>query len=365
MIPGVCQRKGLTYRRFRVKRKGRDGKVKWTDQYIRLPDPTDPEFATELARVNKTPQPCRVAAKGSIAALVVEFRAALANGWTRKRRKTKRKGEPAKPLAPSTIANYNRYIDLIEIEHGHRIVADLRPKHVFTIRDGMADEPGKANNYLTVFKLIMWFATERDWRGDNPADKIPLLPIGEHEPWPAEVIEAALAKASPMIRLSIVTGLCSGQRISDCIQMMHSWHDMAIMELDQQKTARAAAIPMHPLWLAEIGGIPKKSVTILYGRGGRPFSSPDAIQSALRRLMLEIGHVGYTFHGLRKNACCYLLELGLSDTEVGAILGMDPETVRHYGKRARVLMIVRGTAERVTRGNVLHIRGNSAAGGEK
>jgi hypothetical protein len=37
----------------------------------------------------------------------------------------------------------------------------------------------------------------------------------------------ALAAAAPMLRLAIVTGLCSGQRISDAILMQHGWHDGA------------------------------------------------------------------------------------------------------------------------------------------
>jgi hypothetical protein len=69
--------------------------------------------------------------------------------------------------------------------------------------------------------------------------------------------------------------------------------------------------------------------------------------------------VGFTYHGLRKNACCYLLELGLSDTEVGAILGMTPETVRHYGKQARALIIARGASERVLCGKPISPMGET------
>lgn len=47
----------------------------------------------------------------------------------------------------------------------------------------------------------------------------------------------------------------------------------------------------------------------------------------------------------------------LSDTEVGSILGMSPEMVRHYGKRARALMIARGAAARVTGGKIMAIAG--------
>jgi hypothetical protein len=37
----------------------------------------------------------------------------------------------------------------------------------------------------------------------------------------------------------------------------------------------------------------------------------------------------YSFHGVRKNAACYLAELGLNDSEIRAVFGITHETVRH------------------------------------
>ncbi len=365
MIDGVCQKKGLTYRRFRYY--DADGKRK--DRYIRLPDPSDPRFATELARVNAEAVQAEKAAAGrwtpmagSFGALARDFRTALANGWTHKKRK---KGGRA--LSDNTMANYLRYIAMFEapdftfrlktgVEKPVRDmgVAGIRPTHIYQLRDGMADKPGKANNWLNVMKLMMVYACERDWRGDNPADDISPLPIGEHEPWPRDVLEQALEAASPMLRLAIVTGLCTGQRVSDVIRIRHNWLTGGIMELSQVKTDVEVAVPIHPWWKEEMAKVEKKAVTLLYDRFGRPFASEDRIQERIRRLMHDLGHVDdddqllYTFHGLRKNACCYLLETGLSDTDVGAILGMTPETVRHYGKRARAYMIAVGASAKMT-----------------
>lgn len=58
---------------------------------------------------------------------------------------------------------------------------------------------------------------------------------------------------------------------------------------------------------------------------------------------------------MRKNACCYLLERGLNDSKVGEIRGISPELVRHYGKRARALMIARGAADRMAAGKIVPI----------
>ena len=337
VIPNVEEIDGRLY--FRRRFTSGDGRRKV--QRIRLPSADSPDFPAALARAKagttvERPQ----VAPGSIAALAHIFRAQIG----------KRK------LAASTRANYLVYVGRIEADHGHRSVKGMRPAHVYRIRDAMEETPGVAYNYLAVLRQMMEFACERDWRGDNPAARVPALPLGEHEPWPVDVIEAALRTAPPMMRLAIITGLCGGQRISDCIRMQHAWHDRRMMELVQQKTGVAVAIPMHPLWLAEIDRMPRRALTILYDRSGEPFNGPSPIQERLRTLMGKIGAEGFTFHGLRKNACCYLLEMGLNDVQVGALLGMSPEIVRHYGKRSRALMIAREVAGQVT-GATLHVIG--------
>lgn len=341
-IPGVCQKGGLLY--FRAKIRMPDGKRR--DVYHRLPAETDPRFAEELARLQGKGAERRTAAPGSIGALIAEYRPILAK----------------RPMAEATRRDWRYYLGLIEEEHGHRLVTDLRKAHVYKIRDKMADTPGKANVYLSKFKALIEFACERDWIATNPAQGVPSLELGEHPPWPADVLRAALDVASPMMRLIIITHLCSGQRGSDTIRMRHNWHDGHIMELTQQKTKKHVAIPMHGLWLAEIAKHERKAVTILYDRSGKPFGSTGELQDRCRRLMHQLGQVDekgetrYSLHGLRKNACCYLLELGLSDSDAGGILGMTPETVRHYGKQTRVLMIARRVASTVTKGKFAGVK---------
>jgi hypothetical protein len=59
------------------------------------------------------------------------------------------------------------------------------------------------------------------------------------------------------------------------------------------------------------------------------------LQARIRRLMKAIGEEGHTFHGLRKNSCCYPAETGLNDNEIGAIVDMMVSTVRLYTKWKR------------------------------
>lgn len=345
--PGVVQKKGSTYRRFKVK--GENGK--WRDHYVKLPDPMSPLFAEELERVNAKPTVERTAfPPRSIGALVAEAKPVIFA------RKVK-----GRPMAEGTRRAWSYYLGLFEEQHGKKLVGDLDKPRVLRIRDSMAETPGKANAYVSKLRALLEIAVDWGWIKTNPTSGVARLEGGEYEPWPAAVLEAALAKASPMLRLAIVSGLYSGQRISDLIRMQHGWIKNGVLELSSQKTDTYTPIPVDSAWTAEIRKLPRKSVTILYDRAGKPFADTDRLQAQLRRLMRELGFVDddgvplYSFHGLGKNACCYLTELGLSDTEISAITGKTPETVRHYAKRARLYTVALGAAEKIAAAKIRRI----------
>ena len=351
-MKNVTERAGLLY--FRRKIAGKDN-------YIRLPALDDPDFAAEYARLS-APETVRQGPRtGTLAWLVADYRTSAE--WRAKSGKTRE--------------NQGRYLHLIEDEHGTRTVTGIRPVHVYRLRDKLVDTPGKANVWLSVFGSLMRHAVRIGQRDDNPAADVPILKIGEHEPWPSDLLRVCLEEAKPMTRLAIVTGLCSGQRIGDVIRMQYGWVRDGIMEFTQQKVRRGGvtkdvAVPMHPFWIEELAKLPRRAVTLLYERTGAPFKTTAALQERLRALMAKEAvqeviadlvaretiaeGATFTFHGLRKNACCYLLETGLNDSEVGSILGMSPEIVRHYGKRARALTIARGAVDRVIAGNIVGLR---------
>jgi len=341
-------------------------KVAGKDTYLRLPSIDSADFYAEYARLS-APEPQRARpAAGTVGALVESYRAC--KEFTDK--------------DPKTRVNQARYLDMIAAEIGHRSVKGLRPIHIFTMRDRLADTPGKANNWLSVFKNLMKHAIRLDMRTDNPAQHVPIFKTGEHEPWPADLLAVCLEQATPMTRLAIITGLCSGQRIGDCVRMQYGWIGAdGIMAFAQQKRRRGGvikevAVPMHPFWVEELGKLPRKSVTLLYERTGTPFKTTAAIQERLRALMAkeEVQSVitdlvaretiapetKFTFHGLRKNACCYLIECGLNEQQIGEMLGMSPDMVRHYGKRARALMVARSAAKQMTGGKIVPIAGAKA-----
>jgi integrase len=342
-LRNVCEKNGRLY--FRRKVAGQDS-------YHRLPAFDDPNFAEQYQLLSAPESVRQQAKRGTIGALVAAYRES--SNFTTIR-------------SPATLRNRSRYLAMIEQVHGHRSVAGCERKDIRVMRDSYASKPGKANNWLATFKLLMAFAVDdQKLRGDDPTLGIKMLKIGEHEPWPSYVLESALARATPTTRLSIIIGLCTGVRIGDAIRIEHIWIRNGILEFKTSKNKVEVAVPVHPLLAAEIDKLPKLCETILYDRSGKPFAHRSALGDRIHHLMDQLGRPSYisngvkrvySFHGLRKNAACYLAELGLSDIEIGSVCGMSPETVRHYTKRARSLMIARGVWEKITRGDVLPSEG--------
>lgn len=358
LIPNLKIIAGLNYYRTRV-----GGKTR----YIRLPALDDPDFFPSYKALHEPRDSDRMPfPPGSLGALAVEYRAST---------------DFSEIESEVTKANYLRYLGMMSEQYGDRLVRQIRPVHVYKMRDKMKDKPGKANNWLSIFRTLMTYATKMDWRADNPASRVPALKIDEYEPWPAELVEVCLAVATPMTRLLIVTGLCSGQRVSDCIRMQHGWIKDGVMgPFVQKKTKVEVAVPVHPFWRSELDALPRRSVTLLYDRFGKPFGTTGAIQARFRDLMAHPDvlsviadmearervepNTKWVFHGLRKNASCYLTEMGKNEHEIGRMLGMSPDMVRHYSKRARALMIAQTAAAEMKVGKLLSLPGvNTSHGG--
>lgn len=124
---------------------------------------------------------------------------------------------------------------------GDRPINDIKPSAIRKIiaKRSMQAWAKTVNNNLIPLRGIFQAAVDDGLLEHSP------LPVGEHEPWPAEVLERALEAASPTLRLVIVTGLCSGRRVSDVIRIQHGWLKTGIMELSQVKTDVDVAVPVH------------------------------------------------------------------------------------------------------------------------
>jgi integrase len=97
-----------------------------------------------------------------------------------------------------------------------------------------------------------------------------MLAVGEYEPWPEDVLAAALAADDDRVRLAVHLLLYTAQRIGDVVRM--KWTDIrdGRIEVRQQKTGRALSIPLHarlaPSWSATAAESATSSLAPARGR---------------------------------------------------------------------------------------------------
>ena len=330
-------------------------KIGGRTKYTPLPEPSHPDFAKELRKCRMAADKVDAAKKsqtdvvnpGSFAALVAEYRAS----------------SDYRQLNPKTAYDYEPHLASIIETLGQTRVKDFKASQAEAMRDDLLDTPGKANNWLKILRNLIDLGCRRDYVLYNVTAKIPLLKLGEHQPWPQEVLDRVLGHVTPTTRLALLTGLYSGQRISDCIRMTHAMMSGEIMHLVQLKKRSYGQrqievyIPIHPLWRQAVEEVPVKTTHILYNRYGKPYRKTAALQERVWTAMKQLGYVDadgqilYHFHGLRKNSTNYLAEMGLTPHEIGAINGMSIETVILYTRGVQTKRLAESSRVKVLSGN--------------
>jgi integrase len=213
--------------------------------------------------------------------------------------------------------------------------AQLERKDVVRLVDGRAETPGAANSLLRAINALYKWGRLRGHVENNPCRDIGELAVGEHEPWPEHILEAALAADDDRVRLAVHLLLYTAQRIGDVVQM--KWTDLSTGEdgrkrlvVRQQKTGRQLLIPLHGALQRELERQQQSLGYIIAGVQARPLSQ-KALRGDLQRFAAELG-AKVVPHGLRKNAVNALLEAGCSAAETAAISGQTLQMVEHYAK---------------------------------
>jgi integrase len=290
---------------------------------IRLPDPTTAQFGTALhqaqaARERRKP-PSEVTGEISLPVLVDLYE----------------KSEAFRKRAPATQRSYLLYLGKLAEEFDTFPASALERKDVVGLADRMADRPSAANQLVRSTGALYAWARKRGHVTIRPTDDIEMNEEGEHEPWPAELLAAALADPDPRISVPVAVLYYTGQRIGDVCKMR--WGDIqpdgTTIYVSQQKSQGRTElfIPMHSALLAALASLKRNGMAIVAQEDGRPLS-----QKALRdRLKAWASSRGFAIvpHGLRKNAVNALLEAGCSAAQVAAITGQSLQIVEHYARR--------------------------------
>lgn len=111
-------------------------------------------------------------------------------------------------LRDQTRHEYLIYLGILTATWGAQPIATIERKHILALRDKYAETPSKANKIITVLRIVLAFAMDRDYRRDNPAVGMKKLKMGPgHSPWPDEAIDAFLASSPPMMGLAFKLAL--------------------------------------------------------------------------------------------------------------------------------------------------------------
>lgn len=278
-----------------------------------LPAINDPDFGRALA----TCQTMRQRRDHTQHVLTVAF---LANMYE--------KSQEFARLADTTKDSYALYLKQAREKLGIAPAEEVTAEDLRVIRDKMPKH-GAANQMIRVLGSLYAWGRKRNHVTNNPVRDVELLEQGEHEPWPDWLLENALQDVR--VNLPVAMLYYTAQRIGDVSRMR--WSDIrgGAIELRQQKTGLALAVPIHAELAALLDATPKTGLAILQRPTGGPWK-PNTLRAHLKAWAAGHG-ANIVPHGLRKNAVNALLEAGCSSAETAAISGQTLQVIEHYAKQ--------------------------------
>ena len=286
--------------RYYVRRKG----------YPRIPlrgEPGSPEFlAAYQEALRQRPSPVKDGvATGSFEALCRDYEGSA----------------EFKQLGPTTRREMMYQINNLRRQHGHKPVNMMLRKHIQKMKDDLAEKPGACNNMLRTVKALLNHAVLKEYRQDNPAEKVKLMKVGRHRAWHDWELEMYEKRwpLGTLERFIFDSALYSGQRSADLPKMLRTQiHVDNHLHFRQQKTGKDMALLVHANWAESMAAyLPTHNApTLVAGREGKPihqFTMAAIFRDAKRAAGVPDDCV---LHGLRKTTARILAELGMKSTPV-------------------------------------------------
>ena len=294
------RRHGKVYAYFNTGQK-RDGKP----IYSRLPDPASPSFFASYASF-KASRERRGRPTYTVAHLADDYASSAAYA----------------DLAESSRKNYGFQLDKIRTTWGKFVADDLLPADIRMVAESDRWGPATANMVVAVIGAAYRWGRRHSKVTIDPVRDIEMRETGSHEPWPEDLIEAALVSDDDLVRLGVHLLYFTGQRIGDVCKMR--WGDVrdGHVYVKQTKTGKVVEPPLTGELAAELDRTPRTGIRILS-------VSAEKLRAVLKAFTAGRG-VETVPHGLRKNAVIALLEAGCTVPETAAITGQTHQVVEHY-----------------------------------
>ena len=307
------RKRGRVYAYFNTGRKS----LKGHPVYERLPDPASPQFYDTYGAY-KAGRTKRSTTAYMVPKLIADYLA-------------------SPDYADKAKATQNLY--RIQLAKARDLLAefpadDLQAEDLRAIIAKAGWGAGTQNAFIAAIGACYKWWRENGGANLEPTRGISARKTGQHEPWPEDVLEAALKSDNARIRLAVHLLYCTGLRIGDACNVR--WGDIRDGELTvtPEKTKRhgkTLQIALAADLKDELARTPRRSLYVLTGRKGGK-QNIDQLRIELQAFALEHG-VKRNPHGLRKNAVNYLLEHGCTVPEVAAITGQTHQIVEHYAAK--------------------------------
>lgn len=294
------------------------------------------QFGTQafLREFNEKIAARKIPPKGIVFSLIAEFKSSA----------------EFKQLGEKTKKDYLRYINLIEEEFGDMPLGALEEPgargEFKEWRDGMADNPRKADYAWTVLARIFSVAKDRGRITNNPCERGGrLYESGERldKIWEETAIKLMMESASTPLVDAMLLALWTGQREGDLLRLQWSAYDGRFIRLIQSKTirhgktakAKRVTIPVSTPLKAYLDSMPKRGLYMLMNTRDEPWTE-DGFRSSWGKAFDKAGiNQDLTFHDLRGSAVIRLALAGCGVPEIATFTGhslKDVESIldKHY-----------------------------------
>ncbi|MEH2510182.1 integrase [Nitrobacteraceae bacterium AZCC 1564] len=253
-------------------------------------------------------------------------------------------------LSEKTKKDYLRYIKLIEDEFGDmplEAVEEPGARGEFkSWRDGMADNPRKADYAWTVLARIFSVAKDRGRISINPCERGGrLYESGDRldKVWSEGSIGRMMEIASTPLVDAMMLALWTGQREGDLLKLKWSDYDGQYIRLVQSKTirhgkrskAKRVTIPVSRPLKTYLDALQKRGLFLLMNTRDEPWTE-DGFRSSWGKAFNKSKITeDLTFHDLRGSAVIRLALAGSTVPEIATFTGhslKDVEAIldRHY-----------------------------------
>jgi integrase len=188
---------------------------------------------------------------------------------------------------PATKTLYRGYFKWMVETWGMIPIKSIRAADIESIKLMLAETPSKANQTLSLFRLVLGYAERMEWVRRNVATRPGrLTPPKRHQVWEDADISRFLEAAEPRLRLGMGLMLHTAQRLADVLAMragqVTERAGRLWIGLKQQKTDALVNVPVHsrlePLLRARLAEI-KTLATLPPGKAGN--GKPHVINDLL------------------------------------------------------------------------------------